>query len=131
MPILLLTLADAALVAVVVAVVFESDELPNEDCTPVLITLRCWALPFQRVLAKFVLAVPGNLLVGCLQCDGLIGRSKGLLSDILPSSSRFYFKFWAVYCFFLAKTVELRFIDELESMAGRPYVYWLPTIRPF
>ena len=33
-------------------------------------------------------------------------------------------------CFFLLRTPVLRCIEEFVIMAGRPYVYVLPTMRP-
>ncbi len=91
MPMLLLTLADWVVVAFVEAVVFWSDELPKEDCPLPLMIFLFLALPCQRVFAKLVFADPGNFCTIYLQCVGLIGKSKGLLSVVLLSSSTFYF----------------------------------------
>lgn len=60
MPMLLLMLCDCAVVPLVVAVVFESEELPKG---PVFldIIMRGWALPLRSVLEKLPLAEPGSL----------------------------------------------------------------------
>ena len=121
------------LVAVVVAVVFESEELPKADWFAFLPAIfRGGALPLRSVFAKLPPpAEPGCFCVGWRQWLGLMGSKSGLLSVfasfasyVLCSVDSFEPAAAAAPCciFRLLRTPLLRCIDELVTMAGSPYV---------